>query len=136
MNKNLDAKNLAILRHQTRGREVIEILEMLGGHNYSSGLLGNAKNFYYYIGNYNSISFIHKEKLNDSFITFTLEEFLEKFPHKVGDKVLINDDINDVYTIKSMLWDTDLKRVVYRIEDMDNRLNNSFWFADEMERCL
>ncbi len=81
-------KRLAILGHQTRGKEVMKILEMLGGHSYSSGLLGKAK-FYYYIGNYNSISYIPKEKLNDSFITFTLETFLEQFPYKVGDKVKV-----------------------------------------------
>ena len=81
-------KKLAIKGHSTRGKEVMKILEMLGGHSYSSGLLGKAK-FYYYIGNYNSISYISEEKLNDSFITFTLEQFLEQFPYKVGDKVKV-----------------------------------------------
>lgn len=124
-------KNLAILGHPTRGREVIEILEMLGGHNYSSGLLGKAK-FYYYIGNYNSISYISKEKLSDSFITFTLEEFLSKFPYKVGDKVLINAG-EDVCTIKSMTWDKKNGRVAYKIREINGILeNNDFWFANEM----
>ena len=129
-------KKLAILGHQTRGREVIEILEMLGGHNYSSGLLGKAENFYYYIGNFNSISFIHKEKLNDSFITFTLEEFLAKFPYKVRDKVLINAGEN-ICTIKSMTWDKKNGRVAYRIGEINGILENKdFWFANEMELYL
>ena len=124
-------KNLAILGHPTRGREVIEILERLGGHNYSSGLLGKAK-FYYYIGNYNSISYISKEKLSDSFITFTLEEFLAKFPYKVGDKVLINAG-EDICTIKSMTWDKKNGRVAYRIGEINGILENEdFWFANEM----
>jgi translation initiation factor IF-1 len=128
-------KNLAILGHPTRGREVIEILEMLGGHNYSSGLLGKAK-FYYYIGNYNSISYISKEKLSDSFITFTLEEFLAKFPYKVRDKVLINAG-EDVCTIKSMTWDKKNGRVAYKIKEINGILENKdFWFANEIEPYL
>ena len=85
-------KTLAIKGHSTRGQEVIEILEMLGGENYSyrlSGKLSGKTENYYYIGNYNGINYIPKEKLNDSFITFTLEEFIEKFPYKVGDKVKV-----------------------------------------------
>lgn len=128
-------KNLAILGHPTRGREVIEILEMLGGHNYSSGLLGKAK-FYYYIGNYNSISYISKEKLSDSFITFTLEEFLAKFPYKVRDKVLINAG-EDICTIKSMTWDKKNGRVAYKIGEINGILENKdFWFANEIEPYL
>jgi translation initiation factor IF-1 len=108
---------------------------MLGGHNYSSGLLGKAK-FYYYIGNYNSISYISKEKLSDSFITFTLEEFLAKFPYKVRDKVLINAG-EDVCTIKSMTWDKKNGRVAYKIKEINGILENKdFWFANEIEPYL
>lgn len=104
-------KRLAILGHQTRGKEVMKILEMLGGHSYSSGLLGKAK-FYYYIGNYNSISYISEEKLNDSYITFTLEKFLEQFPYKVGDKVKVPYEDGRItgnelyeYKILKIKWD-------------------------------
>ena len=81
-------KKLSIIGHSTRGQEVIEILEMLGGIN-KWEYLGDRQLCAYYIGNYNSISYISKEKLNDSFITFTIETFLEQFPYKVGDKVKV-----------------------------------------------
>ena len=109
-------KKLAIKGHSTRGQEVIEILEMLGGQNYSyrlSGkLTGKTEYNYYYIGNYNSINYISKEKLNDSFITFTLEEFIKKFPYKVGDKVKVPYEDGRItgnelyeYKILKIKWD-------------------------------
>lgn len=79
---------LAIKGHSTRGKEVIEILEMLGGKN-SSEYSGNCIETHYYIATneiYNTrISPINK----NIFMCFTLEKFLEKFPYKVGDKVTV-----------------------------------------------
>lgn len=120
-------KRLAILGHQTRGQEVIKILEMLGGYNYSSGLLGKAK-FYYYIGNYNSISYISEEKLNDSYITFTLENFLEQFPYKVGDKVKVPYEDGRItgnelyeYKILKIKWDSLESTIKYGLPTGDEQ---------------
>ena len=120
-------KRLAILGHKTRGKEVIKILEMLGGYNYSSCLLGKAK-FYYYIGNYNSISYISKEKLNDSFITFTLEKFIEQFPYKVGDKVKVpykdgRITGNELYEYKilKIKWDDLVSTIKYGLPTGDEQ---------------
>lgn len=120
-------KRLAILGHQTRGKEVMKILEMLGGHSYSSGLLGKAK-FYYYIGNYNSISYISEEKLNDSFITFTLEKFLEQFPYKVGDKVKVPYEDGRItgnelyeYKILKIKWDSLESTIKYGLPTGDEQ---------------
>jgi hypothetical protein len=100
---------LAIKGHTTRGKEVIEILEMLGG-----------KNVYQYEGcNVCSCLFIdevanaiHSEllatiycKINVKHHILTLEEFLEKFPYKVGDKVCFPDDLSTPFTINKMWWD-------------------------------
>lgn len=69
---------LAIKGHVTRGNEVIEILEMLGGKNIYN--LTGTKEIWYILSN-NTIehsAYLFEEK------GFTLEEFLEKFPYKIG----------------------------------------------------
>lgn len=76
---------LAIRGHATRGREVIKILEMLGGknvHDYVCNVPGHA-----YIINKRGIIGFYIPHPNSSFAVFTLEEFLEKFPYKIGDKI-------------------------------------------------
>jgi hypothetical protein len=116
---------LAIKGHPTRGNEVIEILEMLGGEN-KEGYCGHNPNIAYYISHKNTI--VCDWGIN----SFTLEEFLEKFPYKIGDKVLITDDTNDVYIIKSMIWNTRTEGVAYRIETINGIEDNCDWYADEM----
>ena len=76
---------LAIKGHATRGNEVIEILEMLGGKN-STKLVGSASSCGYYIDSNGNIAYHYYSDFNDA-IRLTIEEFLEKFPYKVGDKV-------------------------------------------------
>ena len=83
---------LAIKGHETRGKEVIEILEMLGGKSYTAlPYQGNDLDRYYYINkvdNYINAEAVWRVLLQNRFQVFTLEGFLEKFPHKVGDKVI------------------------------------------------
>lgn len=80
---------LAIKGHPTRGNEVIEILEMLGGsnkHNYSA----YCDSLCFYIGRGNNIincDWVNNCYEDEDIFIFTLEEFLEKFPYKIGDKV-------------------------------------------------
>ena len=121
---------LAIRGHATRGYEVIEILEMLGGKNkYNVDAIRG--HHAYFIEN----GIISTLKINqirpNQFIIFTLEEFLEKFPYKGGDKVLINDDVTDVYTITSMAWVGHC--VAYKIRAFDGIDDVHNWFADEMK---
>ena len=101
-------KKLAIKEHSTRGKEVIELLEMLGGKNcYNfSGFDGYA--YYVIEGCQNKIragEYIFGDE--DKYL-FTLEEFLEKYPFKVGDKVVytkFGDNCDDYpVTIESMKW--------------------------------
>ena len=123
---------LAIKGHETRGKEVIEILEMLGGKN-THNSWGVFENRIYTIDEKTDEIIDVSERHYSDYNLFTLEEFLEKFPYKVGDKVLINDDENDVYTVKSMMWNEEFNRVAYRIEAVDGIMDDyNTWFAHEM----
>lgn len=111
---------LAIKGHATRGKEVIEILEMLGGKiSRECGYEDGFDTHYVYFIDTNENSFIDRVLLNAINLTwfsiFTLEEFLEKFPYKVGDKVLYK--IYGIHSkIKSMLWNKEKEQVFYRLE--------------------
>ncbi len=90
-------KKLAIKGHPTRGKEVIEILEMLGGKiSHECGYKDGFDSSYLFFINTDENFFIdglayNSEELKNYYI-FALEEFLEKFPYKVGDKVLYYGD--------------------------------------------
>ena len=96
---------LAIKGHATRGKEIIQLLEMLGGNNIHN--YGGTFNECYAIDN-NKICTIYTSVAKiDNCVIFTLEEFEEKFPYKVGDKVnyvKYNDEYPSVYTIQRMRW--------------------------------
>jgi hypothetical protein len=108
-------KKLAIKGHATRGKEVIELLEMMGGKN-TYGNTGYMESLYFSIYNDTIIYGSDRSFLNDNYVFFTLEEFLEKFPYKVGDKV--NQPCRGcVKTITSMEWDTYLNTVSYKLDN-------------------
>ena len=127
-------KKLAIKGHPTRGKEVIELLKMMGGTNPFSNngeLLGNKENCCYYISKnapskYISWNYIGPDEINEYEI-FTLEEFLEKYPFKVGDKVHIyvqNDDIDGRYDIEvaeitSMRWNPARCKIAYKMKNIN-----------------
>mgnify|MGYP003478153365 CR=1 FL=1 len=121
---------LAILGHATRGKEVIKLLEMLGGKN-DNHCCGGVLNSIYFINNYGYIESCDRIQHLD-YSQLTLEEFFDLHPFKVGDEVLINDDENDVYTIKSMEWNEVFNRVTYRIETVDGIMHDHNWCAHEM----
>ena len=84
---------VAIKGHLTRGKEVIQILESLGGKN-DCLLRGNDESSYYYIDtNYNKGIRCHDIDYANSCTKYTLEAFEQKFPFKIGDKVTILTDI-------------------------------------------
>ena len=112
MNKK---KKLAIKGHPTRGKEVIELLEMLGGKNcYNlNGLF--SENAYYFIGGPHNNEILGGEYMfgNEKIYWFTLEEFLKKYPFKVGDKVFLYDNIT-LGCVTGMKWDEEtVKYCVY-----------------------
>lgn len=116
------SKILAIRGHSTRGKEVIELLEMMGGTNPFSNngkLLGNKETCCYYIAKnapnkYIFWNYIGPEEINNYKI-FTIEEFLEKYPFKVGDKVM--DHYGDSLTIKLMEWHDELEAMLYTFDE-------------------
>ena len=90
--------NLAIFGHLTRGKNVIEILEMLGGKNIYH-FKGDEDKWFVLDGSIKRSDILFEEK------GFTLEEFIEKYPYKVGDKVIFTKyGDNDVVTVESMSW--------------------------------
>lgn len=119
---------LAIKGHETRGKEIIEIFKMIGAkekHFFDGDSPG-----YYYIDGDNNISYKLEHELHPSIIPYSLAEFLEKFPYKVGDKVIINGRKDYAYTISEMNWDGE--RIVYKIKDRDGNIDNSVWWGNEL----
>jgi hypothetical protein len=104
------SKKLAIRGHATRGKEVIEILEMMGGKNIE-GYIGFDRTEIYTI---EDGYIIQPYDWNDCFV-LSLEEFLKKYPFKVGDKVV--DGCGNKLIIKSMSWSEDCRTMVYDFED-------------------
>jgi hypothetical protein len=102
---------LAIKGHATRGNEVIKILEMLGGSNkYHINI--TECNLLYTIREWDDVIIGTYPNSNISHI-YTLEEFLEKFPYKVGDRVY-NIIHNENQTITKLVWDFQENEVVYQ----------------------
>ena len=88
---------IAIQGHPTRGNEVIQILESLGGKN-KEGLNGS-KEYWYFINSDGYIRNDYKSVLQyKGFKTYTLEEFEKEFPFKIGDTVLLKG-VNKPYEI-------------------------------------
>lgn len=103
-------KKLAIIGHPTRGKEVIELLKMMGG--VPAETKGFRESYCYYISEdtatkYISWDYIGPEEI-EKYKLFTLEAFLEKYPFKVGDKVVytkFGDNCDDFpVAIESMKW--------------------------------
>lgn len=102
---------LAIKGHATRGREVIQLLEMLGGKNIHR--IDAIRDYCVYFVMDDKNKTISSLKLNqvlpEQFIIYSLEEFEERFPYKVGDKVQRKDatSCGSVYEIVQMKWEDD-----------------------------
>ena len=110
------SKKLAIKGHPTRGKEVIELLEMMGGIN-ESNHSGEGENSIYYLRYYvdnvaaDILYQTYPNTNDDDFKIFTLEEFLERFLYKVGDEFCRPYD-----KITEMFWDEEDEIVYYKTE--------------------
>ena len=112
-------KKLAIKGRETRGKEVIDLLEMMGGKNIYNlhGLLSEFA--YYFIGGSHNTEIRAGEYIfgDEDMYLFTCEEFWEKYPFKVGDKVKYG--CGETLIIKSMSWSEDCETMVYDFEKSD-----------------
>lgn len=108
---------LAIEGHPKKGREVIQLLEMLGGVN-AFNLEGTEADGFYYIYKDNNKIYHCLYTGTESFIVYTLEEFKRKFPYKVRDKVKawINGYCS-ICNIQNMQWDSIVNEIMYKIQD-------------------
>ena len=88
---------IAIQGHPTRGNEVIQILESLGGKN-RYYLSGSNNNIVYFINNIGYIYTVTLQMCSNERKIYTLEEFEKEFPFKVGDIVLLKG-VNKPYEI-------------------------------------
>lgn len=105
---------LAIKGHPTRGKEVIQLLETLGGIN-SNNLKAISKSYFYYIKD----AIINIEiAFTEDFKIYTLEEFEEKFPYKVGDKV--TNEYRLPMIIFDIYWDSDFNVIKYNVRFLDD----------------
>lgn len=80
---------LALRGHSTRGAEVIAILEMYGGVNYNNALGSNPGGIYFIEAD-NIVSDTIRRVNHEEFTILTLEDYLKKYPCKVGEFVNVN----------------------------------------------
>ena len=127
-------KKLAIKGHPTRGKEVIELLEMMGGNTFNSCMKIAYSNRNYYIGNNNAIAwdYIGLEEI-DKYVIFTLEEFWEKYPFKIGDKVIDKAD-GCPGVVCEMKWDEGVSDMKYYVA-FGNGVDFGWFANDSIEFC-
>ena len=82
---------IAIQGHPIRGKEIIQILESLGGKS-RGDLTGRRCCQYYFINSNGDIDLHYRSNLS-TYKLYTLEEFEKEFPFKVGDKVITINNI-------------------------------------------
>ncbi len=106
-------KVLAIKGHPTRGNEVIELLEMLGGRN-KYHINDTECNLLYTIREGDDVIIGTYPNSGISQV-YTLEQFFEKYPFKVGDKVKHKSPTSPkaIYVIEKMKWeDNQIKYII------------------------
>lgn len=106
---------LAIKGHPTRGKEVIEILEMLGGKNTVNHDGRNTRSFYF-IDTTNIICNSYDTGKLVGMASYTLEEVEAKCPYKVGDKVIL-DPCPCIIT--DAIWDSTYNEILYYVKGND-----------------
>lgn len=85
----------AIKANLSRGKEIISLLERLGGIN-SRDLVGDGDVGAYYIDENNIIRYNYR---SIDYKVYTLEEFEKVFPFKIGDKVVCKENLHALHTI-------------------------------------
>lgn len=105
---------LAIKGHSTRGKKIIQLLEMLGGKN-TAGFKSTFTGFYYWIDENNEI--VTSDMPPQNSMVYPLEDFENKYPYKVGDTVISHNKWEGA--IVGMEWSND--DIIYHVRE-----NNGF----------
>ena len=115
---------LAIKGHPTRGKEVIELLEMMGGVNTHrhSGKYGE-------LCIYCGVIYAIAEIIPRNYTLYTLEQFKRKFPFKIGDNVsYINNNGEIINTsISGMSWHEEKHTMWYQLATGATRFVENIW---------
>ena len=106
---------LAIKGHPERGKEVIELLEMLGGKN--PNCTGICSSAYYHIDN----GIIKVDCIMSNHCLYTLEQLEQKYPYKVGEKVLYLNGRKEWVEgiIDKMIWNDNNNTLTYYVNNID-----------------
>ena len=112
-------KKLVIRGDRTLGKEVIGTLEMLGGQN-NKKFDGTSLGCGYYIENYGCINYNHLSTLDEDVVIFSIENFIDKYPHKVGDKVIHDGEVKKIIEAR---WSIYHETVVYTVEGMNGTID-------------
>ena len=117
---------LAIKGHETRGEEVIKLLKMLGGKNKFEDISFITPYIFLFVDDdyYTEIGwdYIGDDNNYEEFVIYTLEEFEEKFPYKVGDTVACYVGIileKEAHKIIGMQWDSNKCRILYHLDNFN-----------------
>lgn len=113
-------KKLAIKGHPTRGKEVIEILKMMGGNSIYEYWKGDQEHLQYFIDKKGNINNGYPMDNHNNYRVFTIEKFLEKYPFKIGNKVV--DCYGNLVTIKSMKWSEEFETMIYDFDETEHVL--------------
>lgn len=115
---------LAIKGHPTRGKEVIELLKMMGGKEPAPGQWhGSYENNIYFIKKvgYIDYEFAQDPVYQTTHKIYTLEEFEAKYPYKVGEKVLYLNGRKEWLEgiIDKMIWNENNDTLTYYVSHID-----------------
>lgn len=127
---------LAIKGHKTRDKEVIALLEMLGGKNESLIIYdGRYTDSSYRITDDGCIvsSRFCPNKKGIKYQTYTLEEFEKEFPYKVGDEVRLG--VSDEVRITNMYWDSCSDQVIYEALSVNGGREYDNLHAKQLSPC-
>lgn len=124
--------DLAIRGHKTRGKEVIELLEMLGGKN-TDNYNGSGEGWFYFVDDFGDINWCHEATAESECISFSLEGFLEKYPYKVGDKVQhrFATSCGTIYRVVEARWKCD--EVKYVVHSLWRDYGAAIAYVDELK---
>lgn len=115
---------LAIKGHPERGKEVIELLEMMGGVNTHrhSGKYGK-------LCVHCDVIYSTVEMIPRNYVLYTLEQFERKFPFKIGDNVSYINNNGEILntSILGMAWHEEKHTMWYQLATGVTRFVDNIW---------